>query len=104
MKSVIRCALAAAAISASGAVQAADHFNERISFGTQESVRLRLGYSADHFLGFDRALLYIAGGWSRARISSTDFFYRDGDGSLTFGSSRERDGWNIGVGADIPLS
>jgi outer membrane immunogenic protein len=83
---------------------ATDHFNAADRFGTQGSLRLKAGYQVDHILSFDRMLVYVAGGWSRAHISSTEYFYRDGDGSLTSNSSGWRDGWNIGVGADIPLA
>ena len=71
-----------------------DHFNTTDRYSSQGSTRLRAGYAVD------RTLIYVAGGWTRARLDATHTFSRDGDGSLTFDSSTTRDGWNIGIGAE----
>jgi outer membrane immunogenic protein len=73
---------------------ATDHFNSSDRFGAQGSLRARLGFA------IDRAMLYVAGGVTWARISADHYFYRDGDGSLAFTTSINRTGWNIGAGLE----
>jgi outer membrane immunogenic protein len=80
-----------------GAPVATDHFNATGHFANEGSLRLRGGYAVD------RMLFYVAGGWTRARLNATAFYYRDGDGSLTFDNSVSRDGWNIGFGGEYSL-
>jgi len=75
-------------------VPATDHFNASGRFGTQGSLRARLGFA------FDRMLIYVAGGATWADVSATHSIIRDGDGSATFSSSTTRSGWNIGVGGE----
>ena len=75
-----------------------DHFNTSGHYGSQSSLRLRLG------IALDRLLLYVAGGASWANISSTHYLYRDGDGSAQFSTSATRNGSNIGIGGEYAFA
>ncbi len=77
---------------------ATDHFDNTSRYADEASLRLRVGYA------MDRMLLTSAGGWSRAWLSASGDFARDGDGSVLFNTGATRDGWNIGVGAEYALA
>lgn len=80
-----------------GAPFATDHFDGNGRFGTQASLRLRAG------IAFDRMLVYVAGGWSWAKLDGTRYFIRDGVGTLSVDSDKTVDGWNLGIGAEFAL-
>jgi outer membrane immunogenic protein len=75
-----------------------DHFDASGRYGTQASLRLRLGF------GFDRMLLYIAGGGTWAKLWASHFVHRDGVGFAQFDVDRRRSGWNVAVGGEYAFA
>jgi outer membrane immunogenic protein len=77
---------------------ATDHFDAFGSFGTQSSVRLRIGTT------FDRMLIYIAGGASWAKLSASHHLIRDGGPALVVDTGDRVSGWNIGIGGEFSVA
>jgi outer membrane immunogenic protein len=80
------------------ALPATDHFDATGRFGTQASLRLRLG------LTFDRFMLYVASGVTWARLSASTLLVRDGVGAFESSVSNTRDGWNVGIGGEYAFA
>lgn len=73
--------------------------SEVTSFGT---VRARLGY------GWDRALLYVTGGWAHGRVKSSGSAFVDVNGApfLDVAASKRTtgNGWTVGAGLEYALT
>lgn len=77
---------------------ATDHFDSFGSFGTQSSVRVRIGTT------FDRMLIYIAGGASWAKLSASHQLVRDGGPALVVDTGTRVSGWNLGIGGEFSVA